>query len=118
MVPVAGALILVLGLSVALVLDRLWIDAAQVELRTGAEAAALAAAAELCDDTLLLGHNTADERMANGRRTARFIGGQNRVAGQTLRLDDAPDGDIRFGRLLNDEAENQHRFVETPSRSQ
>lgn len=114
MVPVAGTLILVLGLSVALVLDRLWIDAAQVELRTGAEAAALAAAGELCNDTKLLGHSTTKNRMANGRNTARFIASQNRVAGQILQLNDAPDGDIHFGKLLHDETANQRRFVETP----
>jgi hypothetical protein len=83
----------------ALVIDRLALDSARSELRTAAEAAALAAARELAsDDRLREDYEPAALRM-KARFAAATIAQENVVAGEPLQLSIAPNGDIRFGTL-------------------
>lgn len=109
---VAVALVAVMG-GVALVLDRMWIDMARLEMRTGAEAAALAAARELVNDDLLRGYATTDRRIASARTNAQLVAAQNRVAGMPLELDITPDGDVRLGRLQVPEGTTSPKFFES-----
>ncbi|RMG32806.1 MAG: hypothetical protein D6725_16930 [Planctomycetota bacterium] len=60
-VPLVALILLVLGMIIALVFDRLWLAAARRELQSAADAAALAAAGVLLDDTFLA------QRMHDGR---------------------------------------------------
>jgi len=96
--PLIAAALLLAALGLALVLDRLWLEAAQVELTAAGEAAALAAARALaCDERLkpdangsLLSNRAIDAAVAIARH--------NSVASAPVELD-AEKGDIRFGRL-------------------
>ncbi len=109
---VAFALIVVM-LCLALVLDRLWLDAAVVELTTCAEAAALASARELaCDDTLR-SECDPETRVATAREAAARIAAANLVAGTQVQLDSEQGGDIRVGRLSVDSETGQTTFLET-----
>ncbi len=105
---------LMVGMAlIALVLDRLWLDAATSELRTSSEAAALAAARELVtDDILCTNHNPADLINA-ARERAGDAAWQNRVAGQRVDLDTSPMGDIQFGQLVADPDTGRVRFLQT-----
>lgn len=111
---VAVALVAVMG-GVALVLDRMWIDMARLEMRTGAEAAALAAACELVNDDLLRTSATSDRRVANARRRAKLVAARNLVAGRPLELNVGPDGDVRLGRLHVLPGTSLPRFLESTS---
>lgn len=113
---VAVSLLAVMG-CVALVLDRLWLEAAMVELRTCAEAAALAAAGELAnDDALRSDADPVSDRKRNlsrARRIARRIAARNRVAGEAVILNTDPKGDVRFGRLILRSETGRTQFLET-----
>ena len=109
---VAVALIVVMS-GIALILDRLWLEAADLELTAAAESAALAAGRELANDDLLrLAPNHA-ERLQAARDAAAWVASENRVAGHPVELNSEPQGDVRLGHLILDEHEQQVRFDET-----
>lgn len=97
----------------ALVLDKLWLDAARNELCTSAEAAALAAARELVHDDLLSEEYDPADCIQSARRRAAEAAWKNSVAGLPVELDDSPGGDIRFGRLVVDPDSGLARFLQT-----
>lgn len=97
--PAVALCLLVVLAAVALILDRLWLQAAQVELRTTAEAAALAAGQELAADDLLRSEADSKQRLDAARAAAAAIAGRNLVAGDAVRLDPYSPDDVRFGRL-------------------
>lgn len=99
--------------GLALILDRLWLDAADLELTTAAEAAALVAAGELANDDLLKPAADPQHRLDMARNSATWIASQNLVAGDPVLLDSNPEGDIRLGKLVLDEHEDKIRFEET-----
>uniref|UniRef100_A0A7C2P3V9 Putative Flp pilus-assembly TadG-like N-terminal domain-containing protein n=1 Tax=Schlesneria paludicola TaxID=360056 RepID=A0A7C2P3V9_9PLAN len=101
--PMVAAALLVVMLGFALVLDRLWLEAARVELTTAAEAAALAAAGRLASDSRLIPDADTEPLLAAARDAAIEVARQNRVAGQPVLLD-ADGGDIRFGHLVEQPA--------------
>lgn len=111
---VAIALLVVMG-GLALVLDRLWLDATDLELTAAAEAAALAGAGELASDDLLKPNPDSDARAELARNSAAFIAGQNYVAGSPVVLSTDPQGDIRIGRLTVDDQSQKVQFVESNS---
>jgi hypothetical protein len=108
---VAIALLVVMG-ALALVLDRLWIDNAQVELDTAVELAAVAAAQELVSDDLLRGSD-AERRLNRARLSAARVAVANRVVGRPVWLDLQPGHDVLFGRHVRDDRTGQRRFLET-----
>ena len=65
--------LVVMMLCVALVLDRLWMEAVMVELTTGAEAAALAAGREYVSDDMLKTNQDTVETTERARRKAMEI---------------------------------------------
>lgn len=111
MPALALALLAILG-GAALVIDRLSLDTAKSELRTAAEAAALAAARELANDDRL----RQDFDPAALHRKARFaaarIASENVIAGEPLTLNTDSNGDVRCGRLLTDSDTGETIFVE------
>ncbi len=109
---VAIALVVAMG-GLALIVDRLWLDAADLELTTAAESAALAAARGLVSDELLKKNVDHDERLQAARNSAAWVARQNLVAGYPVELDATAQGDIRFGRLVLDEHVREVRFEET-----
>lgn len=99
--------------GLALIVDRLWLDAADLELTTAAESAALAAARELAGDDLLRPQADPADRFQAARDKAAWIAGQNLVAGQPVTINADPQGDVRLGRLVLDEHERKVRFEES-----
>lgn len=111
MPALALALLAVLG-GAALVVDRLALDNAKQELRTAAEAAALAAARELAsDDRLRTDFDPAALRMKSRFAAAR-IAIENVIAGEALTLNTDPRGDVRFGQPRVDPETGETIFVE------
>ncbi len=106
------ALVVVVS-GVALVLDKLWLDAAQLELNTAVEAAALSSGRALVSDDLLRGPTDNTVRLEQARHFAADLAAKNRIAGQPVALDPSPEGSIRFGKLVYREDIRETVFVET-----
>ncbi len=119
MVPAIAMMLLVMGAAMALVLDRLWLDSAQIELRSAAEAAVLAAGhVFLEDDTLVLRPSKQDsvykaDLLERARLAATEIAALNPVAGRSVQLDTSPEGDIRFGHVVNSDQAPEPVFLES-----
>lgn len=111
--PAVAIAILVIGGAMALVFDRLWIDAAKGELTTAAEAAALAAAGRLVDDELLNPEVESPTIVDSARMVGVEAAVGNRVAGSTVELDGRADGDIRFGHLIIDDETGKTQLIES-----
>jgi hypothetical protein len=112
MVPAIAIALLVVGGAMALVFDRLWQDAAYLELRTAGEAAALAAAHRLADDDSLRKDADWEAICQAARTTASQIAAKNMVGGMPVRLWDDEDGEIELGRIVPDNA-GEPVFVRT-----
>lgn len=115
MAPAAIMALVVVISGVALVLDSIWLDAAEVELQTAAESAALASCGTLATDDLLKVEYDQKSIIDRARERGASIASTNKLAGRSVELDDSDDGDIRFGRIVVDNA-GRERFVETPHR--
>lgn len=111
--PAVAIALLVVMAGLALIVDRLWLDSADLELTTAAEAAALAAASELASDEQLKAKPDPEVQRDAARRVGAWIALQNRVAGDPVELNSEPDGDIRLGHLILDDEAAQIRFEET-----
>lgn len=116
MVPALAFAMLVVGLAIALVVDRLWLDAARIELTAAAEAAALAAANEMADDALLRPDTDLQPLLDAARQKAVEVAARNQAAGSPVTLNPAEEGDIRFGRLIRDGKTGKPLFLETEHR--
>lgn len=111
--PAAIIALVVVVSGVALVLDKLWLDAATLELNTAIESAALAAGRSLADDDLLRTGVDIDSKLERTRQFAVDLAAKNLIAGSSVQLDPAPDGSIRFGKLVYQEDIGETMFVET-----
>ncbi len=111
LVPVIAAAILAAGACLALVLDRLWLDAARSELTTAAEAAALAGAARLAGDERL--NPAVDEEVLAiaARDRAIETAALNRIAGRPVQLE--AERDLRLGHLSENPLTGEALFMET-----
>ncbi|MBA4032518.1 MAG: hypothetical protein C0478_16740 [Planctomyces sp.] len=96
--PAFACALVVVMLMLALICDRLWIEAARVELQTGAEAAALAAARSLASDEVLK-DDVDQSYLETARYRAAEVAGLNLAAGDPIELAQEPGKDIRFGHL-------------------
>ncbi len=105
--------ILVLGCCLALVIDQLWLDAARGEMITATQAAALAGARRLAHDDRINDLVDPQDLAQATRQAARLSALENLVAGEPLRLDAEPYGDIRLGHLVREPSTGQVRFLET-----
>lgn len=83
----------------ALVLDRLWLDAARSELQNTAEMVALAAAGRLADDERINTQSEPQLLTTSAREVAAAVAGNNRCAGIPVVLDSEPGGDLDFGKF-------------------
>lgn len=111
MPALALALLAILG-GAALVIDRLSLDTAKSELRTAAEAAALAAARELANDDRLRPDFDPVALQRKARFAAARIANENGIAGEPLTLNTDSNGDVRCGRLTTDSDTGETIFVE------
>lgn len=113
LMPAIVVAIGVVCLCAALVFDRIWLDAARVELRTAAEAAAFAATRQLTTDDLLKPDADSAAMLAAARTAAALIAAENHVAGSPVILNATPGGDIRFGKVTDEPHTGQPVFLET-----
>ncbi len=115
LMPAIAFALLVIGAVAALVLNRLWIDAAEVELRNSAEAAALSAAREYLGDHLLLPQVDYDQIALQAKQRAAILSLSNKVAGQPVEisLDNNGNGDIYFGYQHYDAETGESTFLES-----
>ncbi|RLS39959.1 MAG: hypothetical protein DWH81_07760 [Planctomycetota bacterium] len=106
--------LLVVGACLALVFDRLWLDAAQIELQAAAEAAALAGAGQLASDARL--QPPPVDLVAPAREAAIATGQKNFSVGTAVNLQDGDNGDVQVG-TIEMSSENGHpEFVEETDR--
>jgi len=123
LMPAIAFALLVVGAVAALVLNRLWIDAAEVELRNAAEAAALCAAREYLGDHLLLPQVDYDQIALQAKQRAAFLSLSNKVAGQPVEIslenngngNGNGNGDIYFGYQHYDAETGDSTFLESNS---
>lgn len=111
--PAVGVAILAIGLCLALLLDRLWLDAARSELQTAAEAAALAAAGRLADDDTINASIEPESISDAARQAAAIAAAENPVGGHSLQLDVSPGGDVRLGKISRGELTGAVQMLET-----
>lgn len=104
------ALLVALG-GVALVLNHLWLESAAREMDTAAEAAARAAARDLVSDELLQAEPDWGALYERATSRAQTAAAANLVVGKSLDLAPGPDGDVAFGRLVNDPQTGRDQFV-------
>ena len=109
------SLLVIIG-GVAVALDRLWLDSAKTELEAAVEAAALRGGRFLASDDLLRLDADIDARLELARQEAGKIASENRIAGEPVQLNLAPEGDIRFGRLVHRDRTDKDIFIETTDR--
>ncbi len=93
--PAIALALIVMMAGMALVLDRIWLETAQWELTTAAEATALAAARQLASDDRLLADADSEQRLDLARNAAELVSIQNPVVGQAASF--SPDRDLLFG---------------------
>ena len=119
LMPAIAFALLVVGAVAALVLNRLWVDAAEVELRKAAEAAALSAAGEYLGDHLLVQQPDYDQIALQAKRRAAALSLSNTVAGQPVEISlaDNGQGDIYFGYQYEDAETGQTTFLESNSQA-
>lgn len=109
MILAVAVAILVVGSCLALVFDRLWVDAARVELQAAAESAALAGAGELATDHLL--QQPDSDRRDLVLAAAVHAGGINFVTGSPVELQTGEEGDVLVGTIEADVDTGDTRFV-------
>lgn len=91
--PLVAVALLVAMMGLALILDRLWLEAARLELTTAAEASALAGARQLASDRRLLLESDPEILADQAVQAAMMAAIENRVAGQPVIIN---EGDISF----------------------
>lgn len=113
LLPAVAIGLLVAAGGVALVLDRLWLSAADSELQTAANAAALAAANMIADEEILKVDFDAEVWAKQVRQKAEEVARQNLVAGRSPVVNTDPHRDVRLGRPVVDELTGQVTYIET-----
>jgi Flp pilus assembly protein TadG len=120
--PLTAILVVFLFALVALAVDLGWIMAVDTQMQSAADAAALAGAAKLLDNTALQGTpntgNASDTAMANARASAQTFAHKNSAGNVALTLDantsNATDGDIVCGYLANPSDQSATMTPTTP----
>lgn len=107
LVVVVAMALVVVGCALALVLDQLWLDSAQVELQAAAEASALAGAGQLATDDRL--NPQTGDLATPAAEAARTVAAKNFAVGSSVVL---KDEDILIGTIQMDPENGHAEFVE------
>ncbi len=113
LMPALAIAILVAGGAVAFALDALWLSTAQRELKTAADAAALAAGQRMASDDLLRIDLDSPKKANFVREIARNSALLNRAVGREVAVSLDPHVDIRFGRPVVNLNTGSTTFIET-----
>jgi hypothetical protein len=89
------------------------LDAAQTELVTAAESAALACGRILASDERLKEETDFRKLADRARHQAVDIARSNKIAGEPVEIDADPEGDVRFGRIVRRDSTGEDVFLET-----
>lgn len=116
LLPAIAIALLVAAGGIALVLNQLWLSAAQRELQGAADAAALAAAQAMTGEHLLLVEYDSEEQGRQVRQQAATVARRFRAAGQPIAVNPAPQQDVRCGRQVMNQRTGHTSFVETDRR--
>ena len=111
--PLAIIALVVVVSGVALVLDKLWLEAAHAELTTAVEAAALSSGKQLASDELLREDSDIELLLEQAREQAAQLAARHLIAGRPVQLDASEEGSIRFGKLVFRDYADEPLFVET-----
>ncbi|TWT59549.1 hypothetical protein [Rubinisphaera italica] len=114
LLPAIAFSLLVVAAASALVMNKLWIDAAEIELQNVAEATALAAAGDYLGDELLKPGFDADAAVEQAKQRAAQVAASNLVGGQPVSLTiTGDDTDIVFGRRVDNGIDPETVFLLT-----
>lgn len=111
--PLAAIVLLVVMAGVALIVNRLWLDAASLEVTTCVETAVLAAGHELASDELLKekpDYNTLMDRAEKAANNAITL---NTVAGQRIGVPLTKGNNLLFGKSVAVADTGLKRFLQT-----
>lgn len=109
--PIVALALLVAMLGLALVLDRLWLESARLELQTAAESSALAGARELVSDQQLIDPADTQALIDQAVQSAMMAAVQNYAVGQPVIVN---EGDVQFPGW-GDPAETGNSEAQTPA---
>lgn len=111
--PLAAIVLLVVMTGIALIVNRLWLDAASLEVTTCVETAALAAGHELVSDELLKEKPDFDLLMERAETSANQALKLNTVAGQRIGINLTKGDNLLFGKLVPNEETGLRNFLQT-----
>lgn len=111
--PLAAMVLLIVMAGIALIVNRLWLDAASLELTTCVETAVLAAGHELASDELLKEKPDYQTLINRAEKTANKAIILNTVAGQRIGIQLTKDDNLLFGKSIPIAGTGSRQFVQT-----
>ena len=111
--PLAAMVLLVVLAGISLIVNRLWLDAASLEVTTCVETAVLAAGQELAADELLKEKPDYETLMERAEKAANEAIVLNTVAGQRIGIPLTKDNNLFFGKSVPVADTGTKRFLQT-----
>ncbi|WP_339729866.1 hypothetical protein [uncultured Gimesia sp.] len=111
--PLAAIVLLVVMAGIALIVNRLWLDAATLEVTTCVETAVLAAGHELAADELLKEKPDYNKLMERAETSANRALKLNTVAGQHIGIQLTTGDNLLFGKTVPLAETGERRFLQT-----
>ena len=111
--PLAAGVLLVVLAGIALIINRLWLDAASLEVTTCIETAVLAAGHEMVSDELIKDQPDYETLMQRAERSANEALKLNSVAGQQVGIKLTKDENLLFGKSVPVVETGTRRFLQT-----
>ncbi|MCA9004780.1 MAG: hypothetical protein KDA70_05855 [Planctomycetaceae bacterium] len=111
--PLAAIVLLAVMTGIALIVNRLWLDAASLEVTTCVETAALAAGHHLVSDELLKEKPDYNLLMERAETSANQALKLNTVAGQQIGINLTKGDNLLFGKLVPVEESGLRKFLQT-----
>ncbi|QDV49186.1 hypothetical protein [Gimesia fumaroli] len=111
--PLAAMVLLAVMVGIALIVNRLWLDAATLEVTTCVETAVLAAGHELAADELLKEKPDYQMLMQRAETSANRALKLNTVAGQRIGIELTKDDNLLFGKIVPVAETGERRFLQT-----
>ena len=111
--PLAAIVLLAVMVGIALIVNRLWLDAATLEVTTCIETAVLAAGHELASDELLKEKPDYNKLMQRAEESANRALKLNTVAGQRIGIQLTKGDNLLFGKTVPVAETGERRFLQT-----
>lgn len=111
--PLAAMVLLAVMAGIALIVNRLWLDAATLEVTTCIETAVLAAGHELASDELLKEKPDYNKLMQRAEKSANRAIKLNTVAGQRIGIQLTKGDNLLFGKTVPVAETGERQFLQT-----